>query len=280
MEPSETKNLLARLNISYAALAALGVFLVGVLIFVFLAIFKKAPWYDVFGHLAAVLIATGVIGVIYEISLRRIFFREVSTELQSQLEPVSRLLRNRLGNVGVKVHPSLIGENPAELFNHARSRIRILQTWMGNYIEIESALKAAALRNCTVEILLLDPTSALAGARSRDLGAPEDYVSRAIVSNIERITDLIRRNPALADRFELTLYNATPIMTLYWYDETCFLGLYWREGNAIAKPQLEINTTDSYFGEEVESHFASLKNDANSRRVSLLQPVDNDLLPR
>jgi uncharacterized protein DUF5919 len=270
---SSEKSLLARLNISYAALAALGVFLLGLLLLMALAFFKKAPWSDVIGHLAAVLIATGIIGVIYEVSLRRIFFKEVSAELQSQLNPLSNLLRMRLSGAGINVHPNLVDQNPAQLFDRASSRIRILQTWMGNYIEIESSLKAAATRGCKVEILLLNPKSPLAEARSRDLGEPEDYVGRGIVSNIERLIGLCKRNLELASNIKLVLYDATPIMTLYWYDETCYLGLYWREGNAIAKPQLEIDIRYSYFGEEVENHFSSLWNDKQSRTIDLSKPM-------
>jgi hypothetical protein len=269
MASQETKSLLTRLSISYAALAALAILLLGFVLLMALAILKKAPWGDVFGHLAAVLIATGIIGVIYEISLRRMFFKEISEELQSQLDPLAKLLTTNLSGTGVNVHPSLVHQNLPHLFDRASSCIRVLQTWMGNYIEIESAVKAAALRDCKIEILLLDPKSMQAEARSRDLGEPTEYVRLQIHGNIERLVNLCKKYPGLADKIKLTLYDATPIMTLYWYDETCFVGLYWREGNAIAKPQLEIDMRYSYFASDIEAHFKSLWEDERSRPVNL-----------
>ena len=77
---------------------------------------------------------------------------------------------------------------------------------------------------------------------------------------------------------ELHLYRATPIMTLYWYDDTCYMGFFWRKRAAIRKPQLEIRMKDSYFGDEVEAHFNDLWK--NSLVVDLTKPIDFDKLKR
>jgi hypothetical protein len=67
-------------------------------------------------------------------------------------------------------------------------------------------------------------------------------------------------------------------MTLYWYDETCFVGLYWREGNAIAKPQLEIDMRYSYFAADIEAHFKSLWEDERSRPIDLTKKFEEALI--
>jgi hypothetical protein len=270
MESPETKNLLGRLNITYAAIVALLILLVGLALLIIPGVLSVSHWTDVARQIAGVLIPTGLIGFVYEIRLRREFLKEVSSELES-------LLKGRLATGGISVHRSLLDQTIALRFERASKRVKILQTWMGNYIEIESSLKTAADQDCEIKVLLLNPNSHQAVARSQDLGHPDDYVAGAIISNLRSMVNLCKKYNGLSSKIKLSLYDSTPIMTLYWYDDTCYMGLFWKEGNAIAKPQIEIDMRDSYFGKDVESHFSNLWQDERTISIDLSKPIDDQL---
>jgi hypothetical protein len=159
----------------------------------------------------------------------------------------------------IAAHPNLPNDTVVAGISGAAQLVRILQTWMGNFITLEEAICEAVTKGCKVQILLLDPKSDQAKARSKDIKyTSSDAVSEAIGSNLgqlARVFQNVKQSPDL----EVRLYDATPIMTLYWYDDICYMGLYWRNRSAIQGPQLQIYFTGkSYLGDIIKSHFEDL----------------------
>lgn len=265
---SETSSLF----LSKATIAALLILVLGLLFLVVPRLFDfSEKWIELSKQIANVLIPSGLIAAIYEFLLRRTFLREMQEQLREALLAAFGSVET-LNTAGVvNIHPFLANDFIANKFANASRSIKILQTWMGNYTVIQGSLEVAAKAGRKIEILLLYPWSAQAIARSHDLSwANPDDVSTEIESNLKQLNLLCIANEL--SNIELHLYRATPIMTLYWYDEICYMGLFWRKKPAIGRPQLEIRITNSYFGNEIEAHFNDLWK--NSIKIDLLKPID------
>ncbi|MDX6530155.1 MAG: hypothetical protein QOH41_2445 [Blastocatellia bacterium] len=270
--PTETKDLL----FSKATIAALMVFVLGLLLLVIPSLLGySGNWVSVPKQIASVLIPSGLIATIYEFLLRRTFLKEMQEQLEKALRAAFGSFEglNAAGVMGI--HPTLSNDFIADNFANASESIRILQTWMGNYTLIQDSLEKAAKAGRTIEILLTHPRSAQSAARSSDLGwTKEDDVSPKIEGDIKQLNHLCMAQNL--SNIKLHLYTATPVMTLYWYDDTCYLGLFWRKRPAIRNPQVEIRMKNSYFGDQIRAHFVDLWN--NSKTIDLTVPVDVEAL--
>lgn len=171
--------------------------------------------------------------------------------------------------MGFRLHAQLLDEFIIKKFNKATDTIRIQQIWMTNFMSIRQAILDSAKR-CKVKILLLDPRSIQTKYRSFDLGFHDptlelqnsNYVKKLIESNMIPL-DKLQSSEAANSNIEIRFYDATPVISIYGYDDRNILGIYWRKKGAVAGPQIEIKIS-SYFGKLSQDHFNDLWSDSIS----------------
>jgi hypothetical protein len=110
--------------------------------------------------------------------------------------------------------------------------------------------------DCLVRILLLDPTSVFAEARTRELGyKKENGVERLIHENVAEIVKIYRSEFKFKDRLQLRMYNGTPVFSLYAIDKTYIMGIFWRRKRAVHAPQFIIDGSSSGLADAIDQHF-------------------------
>lgn len=95
------------------------------------------------------------------------------TELQANILVLAEISSEKIGASKGSGLIATFSSLPNDLINNdivQSSHIRILQTWMGNFIVIEENLITALRNDCKVQILLLNPESPLAKMRAIDIG--------------------------------------------------------------------------------------------------------------
>ncbi|HEX6711413.1 MAG TPA: DUF5919 domain-containing protein [Rubrobacter sp.] len=188
--------------------------------------------------IGSALLISGLLGAIFEYSSRRGFIAQVEESLSDVITKRYSILEEARES-GVDSIYSSLPDGIAKKFQQASS-IRILQTWIGNLDGISDSLRKAANNNCTVQILLLDPDSVQARYRSKDQGENDTAAKLRIEANLDHLNRLMSE-PKTKDNIKVKTYDATPILTIYGYDNIDIVGLYWRKKAAISFPQLMIN---------------------------------------
>lgn len=191
--------------------------------------------------IGSALLISGLLGAIFEYSSRRGFIAQVQQSLRDVITERYSILEEARRSGVDSIHLKLPSDLP-ERFQQASS-VRILQTWIGNLEDISLSLKSAASNNdCKVRILLLDPTSEQARYRSVEHNPynDEDYVARLIEGNLAHFRGLVSESSTKGN-ITVRTYDATPIFTIYGYDNIDVVGMYWRNRAAISSPHFKVN---------------------------------------
>lgn len=252
------QNILRRYNSSLAVIVSVILAAFGFLLLIIASYVEtKVKLAAILTQVATVGISSGVIGFAYEFVLRRNFLLEVQESVNQQLNQIY----NQIGSLNSNGIQSIYTTMPIADINmqisEAKNEIKILETWIGNFIALEEELEKAINRGLRVKILLLNHESGQAKYRSLDLRNKEDHVKNQIIINLSQ---LARLNAATnySTLFEVRKFDATPVMSLYWFDDSCFLGLFWRNKTAARGHHIEIKTDKTSLGKLVESHFVDL----------------------
>lgn len=124
-------------------------------------------------------------------------------------------------------------------FETTRTRVLIFANWFPNTIQIEHSIVAAARNGCEVQIMLLNPESAHAKDRSRDLGYRDsDSVSHEIVGSLKELSRFVE-NEGVVDRVYVRLHDFTPTYILFGWHDAILLGLYLATVHALQGPFME-----------------------------------------
>jgi hypothetical protein len=232
------------------------------------------------------LFIAGSAGVGYELLMRNAFEAEVEHTLTRIINERSAEL-DKLRQAGVKtVHRRLAHARLIDNFEEAKESIRILQTWSGDFNNIGDTLVWAAKKGCEVKILLLNPDSDQAKQRGQDLGYVNSTVVQALIQN-----DLeVLRKCALScnneerNRIKVRLYDSTPVIAIYGYDDINVVGTYWRQRHSQEGPQLEVDTSKVhpdhpssswYVADAVVEHFDDIWNDERTIEWGWEGPVNS-----
>ncbi|MFE5534506.1 hypothetical protein [Streptomyces sp. NPDC056492] len=175
-----------------------------------------------------------------------------------------RLKRQHYGGV-VAVHTRF----PEDVFNgflaDAADELVILQTWIPNLHHLRAAVhKALADRQVHVRILLLHPSSPVAGLRDEALSAVRDpalavNVRAGVESCLAGLAQLNAELPAgCRARLEVRLYNSLPSIAVFKADEHFLVSSFLHGRLAIDSTQIEIDGADTVMGEEVQQELRTL----------------------
>ncbi|MFG2879499.1 hypothetical protein ACGFYU_31590 [Streptomyces sp. NPDC048337] len=175
-----------------------------------------------------------------------------------------RLKRDHYSGV-VRVHDRF----PEELFTRyvetAAREVVILQTWIPNLHEFKHALKKAIVdRQVQVRILLLLPSSQVAGFRDEALAAAEGRPPEADVNldvqhclaGLAALYGSVR--PEHRARLQVKVYNSLPSIAVYKADEHYLVSSFLHGRLAIQCTQTEIDGDDTVMGSEVQEELNTL----------------------
>lgn len=170
----------------------------------------------------------------------------------------------RAGKAGlIYVHLGMPLEVYISHIRQAKRLIRVLNTWTGIFYDHTYLLVEPVRRGCTVQILLLDPSSAFARQRSLDLhlgnGSEQgdtDEVPKNIQASIRQFASIYPELEGLAGRLELRLYNLLPSFSVHQWDDRALIGFFPHTSRTTTFPMLEVELNTLLgirFNEEFEA---------------------------
>src|SRR5215208_2791695 len=195
----------------------------------------------------AALIA-GLVGCGYEFVLRGAFAAELKENLLAVINERSGEL-DAVREAGIKtMHRRLPHAGLIDRFETAERSIKILQTWSGDFNAMGRSLKEAAERGCEIRILLLDPYSEQADFRGRDLGYVERNTVKSMINNdLATLRKVFKScNQSIRKCVHVKLYDSTPVMAMYGFDDTTIVGTYWRGIHSQEGPQLVVTPSGAH----------------------------------
>ncbi|MET9959172.1 hypothetical protein ABZ128_08805 [Streptomyces sp. NPDC006326] len=175
-----------------------------------------------------------------------------------------RLKRQHYGGV-VQIHSRFPEDAFTGLLERAGDELVILQTWIPNLHHLRAALyKAITDQQVHVRILLLHPSSPVAGLRDEALRAVRDPALAVNVrASVEGcLAGLAELNTALTPenrtRLQVRLYNSLPSIAVFKIDERFLVSSFLHGQLAIDSTQIEIEGGDTVMGEEVQRELRTL----------------------
>ncbi|QDQ09744.1 hypothetical protein [Streptomyces spectabilis] len=181
------------------------------------------------------------------------------------IDALARELRQRHYAGVVRVHERFPDDRFATLVDGAAREVTILQTWIPNLDEFDRGLRKAVLeRQVRVRVLLLHPSSPVAGLRSEALRTVRDPARDGDVrASIEQCLSTLA---SLVDdagdedraRLEVRVYNSLPSVAVYKVDEHYLVSSFLHGRLAIRSTQMEIEGCATVMGREVQREVDTL----------------------
>ncbi|MFF1495214.1 hypothetical protein [Streptomyces sp. NPDC058304] len=175
-----------------------------------------------------------------------------------------RLKRQHYGGV-VGVHSRFPEEAFTGFLERAGDELVILQTWIPNLHHLRAALRKALVdQQVSVRILLLHPSSPVAGLRDEALRAVRDpalavNVKASVESCLAGLAQLNGDIPAESRaRLQVRLYNSLPSIAVFKVDQHLLVSSFLHGQLAIDSTQIEIDGGDTVMGEEVQQELRTL----------------------
>ncbi|KMO93834.1 hypothetical protein [Streptomyces roseus] len=175
-----------------------------------------------------------------------------------------RLKRQHYGGV-VAVHTRFPEDVFTGFLGNAADELVILQTWIPNLHRLKAAMhKALTDQQVHVRVLLLHPSSPVAGLRDEALRAVRDpalavNVRASVESCLAGLAELNAQIPAASRaRLQVRLYNSLPSIAVFKADEHFLVSSFLHGQLAIDSTQIEIDGADTVMGEEVQQELRTL----------------------
>ncbi|WP_030294131.1 hypothetical protein [Streptomyces katrae] len=175
-----------------------------------------------------------------------------------------RLKRQHYGGV-VGVHSRFPEDEFTGFLERAGEELVILQTWIPNLHHLRAALRKALVdQQIHVRILLLHPSSPVAGLRDEALRAVRDpalavNVRAGVESCLAGLAQLNGDLPADSRaRLQVRLYNSLPSIAVFKVDQHFLVSSFLHGQLAIDSTQIEIDGGDTVMGEEVQQELRTL----------------------
>lgn len=190
-------------------------------------------WETLLNNLGTTILTIGLITMFFELKLRDRFMSRISKEFESIIEQKMPERYDRLTKSGIidgfeELEFSKIRER---LHNAKNCQIIFYKMWISNLDDIEKALeKAICENNCTVRILLLDPSckQTIETRASVLEGRTTEMIENAINSNINvinGINDRLKQNE-VTQLIEIKTHKSFIPCSMIAIDSIISLGLY------------------------------------------------------
>lgn len=168
-----------------------------------------------------------------------------------------------LQSASIVEHARLDPNGLVDRVSGGRETVAILETWTGLLEEpyrerFISALRTALLNQATVRILLLDPDSAGARLRAKELRQRD--VPLAIMANLFHLARLgDELNEDVRIRLKVRLYDASPSVQMYRCDNKAFISFFPIDQSTYDAQQIE-TLMNTPIGDFVQGRFEELWN--------------------
>lgn len=212
----------------------------------------------VVAELGAVLIALGLLHMVYEHFLRQEQKEDTTESMRTVMKEAFQGAEGLQKFGIVRIHERLPIDEIQRLFGAERTRIRILTTWVHEYNALSPSLREAVQGGATLELLVLKPESAFTRQRSLDLGYEELHGQSVSQTNLREL----RRDfatPELKARVQLRYYDCLPSVAVHMAGETAIVSAFFPHftlGTQVL--QLEVKGVNTLYGQAVTQEFEHL----------------------
>jgi hypothetical protein len=192
----------------------------------------------------------------------------------AKAEPASIQL-NKLRDVGL-VDVFMARDSPSLLNRRFRSKprkVQILETWTGYESQLDTWITQAVNDGAAVQILLLAPTSEHVKYRAQALsatGVTAHYIKNLIEEDLRKLGSVLGKldqDSSYTGTLEVRVYDLTPVVNMYRFDEVRIVGMYLWGEDSIMGPQFEVNEVKAIAGSErtplakdFDAHFEKIWN--------------------
>lgn len=134
--------------------------------------------------------------------------------------------------------------------SEAKEEIKVLETFIENWLQLRQSIKSALLRKVRLRILVCHPESDITRVRNEDLNREFDpSVIENLLKNIYSDVEYW----GLEEFLEIRLYSNLPGTQLYGIDDTYYSGWFWHQKAAIEGPFLKVESNN-----ELSNSFSGL----------------------
>ena len=163
-----------------------------------------------------------------------------------------------------RIHRAFPFEEFRSRLPNAKS-VRILNTFIPNIADIRRPLLAALESGCSLEVIMLNPTSKATLTRADTLAATDPSRPFNIAGNIldsyDELKGILRQLPSQIDRNVLKVWLCweIPSISIYQVDEYMLSGLFWYGRLAVEGPQLEMSAYNSEMAQALTEQFGRIQ---------------------
>jgi hypothetical protein len=144
-------------------------------------------------------------------------------------------------------------------------KVQILESWTGFRSQMPDWITEVVENGGRIEILLLDPTSPQVKFRNdalEDLADVHDEIILDLKALGNLLSDLEQQNSKYKGKFEVRLYNATPVISMYRFDYTWIIAPYSWGTASIMGPQFKVieggKAEIAPLADQIDKHFNNL----------------------
>lgn len=212
--------------------------------------------------IANFLISTGFVGIPYAIYLRVTFRKESIEIFYAALQKFDKLYQSTAEHGIIGFQSELVEEDFKEKMKKAKT-IKILDTWIGNNQNILEYIRKriADPNSVTIQILLLQNEEIFSKDRTKTLSEKGEDVCKGIESNLKNL-EAIKKSidkKKLPHDLEVRLYNHAASFPIYWIDDICYIGYFFRGEYAAQQMQIKIDMNQkTLLKKNIQHHFNSL----------------------
>ena len=158
--------------------------------------------------------------------------------------------------LNAKIFNSISKDKFLASIRNSTKRIRIIDTYLDDWIVFRSDLKIAVENGCKLELLLCDPRGSIAKFRIDGLRS-EKRAEEHCWEILKDIHAFIKRLENYQN-VQIKLYDQLPGFNLYSCDRHLFIGWYWMDKAAHEGPVMEFSKSENVFQASIEEHFETL----------------------
>lgn len=224
--------------------------------------------------LGTALLPASLISLTTEHYLRKTFIREmqekIATAINSEFETIFNLKKIGISDAFSKMPESIV----ANLFSLASKKIKIIQTWIPDLIQLEKHFIDAIKNGAEIDFLILDPDSIHSNCRSIELGYFNKSDAReSINGTLKEISRFFSENNSI-DKVKVRIFDETPSIPMYFCDDVVITGWFWKKQMCIHGPHLKIQGEKTVLFREMNNYYEKVWENAkeynlkeNSKRM-------------
>lgn len=256
----------------------LTIFGIGIISLLFSTTYEESSLtHHIFRDIGIALIPIGIIGLAYEIALRKEFIEQMKKEMKINIDDAinnsmpSSLKQLRKSGV-VDAYPDLDLYNlKGHLKNcDANTEIKILDIWFEKLDQVGDILFDLIIqKNCKVRILIWDLNSVeVLDRRAHSLGKNKTraMLMNSIVENLKTIQHIYDKLNSFSDKtkienLQVKLYSSFIGVSLFGIGYDFYLGFFLQDRVSSDGTLFKISGYDRFFYIEVSKHFEAQWND-------------------